>query len=123
MILETARESMSRLQVQASALLENGDRLTGDQFELIARLKAGEADVNLSSPALVISLEALGRLQELPKQEGWRTVDRMLSAMLMHAAQGGHGVTRDAFSSALAGKDFGCGSHPRQGDRRCGKAG
>jgi len=103
MVLEAARESMSRLLLHGSNLLAEGDKLTGNEFALIARLKA-EVDVNLSSPALVISPASLKQLQELPKQDGWRAVDRMLSTMLLLASQGGHGVSREAFASAMSAK-------------------
>ena len=101
MILATARESMNRLFMMSSSLLDKGDTLSGEEFAAVARLKA-EIDVNLSSPALVVSPASLRGLKEMPQLQHWIEVDRMLSAMLMNASSGGHGVTREELTKAMS---------------------
>ena len=87
MILEEAKENAGLLRAQMSSILANNKPLENTQLIELAKLKAS-VDINLDSPALVISDNALKNLTTQQKSEHWRLVDQTFSNILSKSKEG-----------------------------------
>lgn len=102
-ILEVAKESAGQVRAQGSSLLALDAPLTQDQFMRITQLKA-EIDINLHSPALVLSTSSQEMLRSLPETPVWKEAESILATMLLKSTQGQYGYTGTAFYEVMTNK-------------------
>ena len=95
-LLEAAKENAGQLRATMSSLLAANRPLSFEELHAIVGLKAG-IDVNLTSPALVLSRETREKLDQFRKSDAWMEIDRVFVLMVGKAAGGEFGVDGAGF--------------------------
>ena len=95
-LLEAAKENAGKLRATMSSLLAANQPLSFEDLQAIVSLKAN-VDVNLNSPALVLSREAKEKLDQFRKSDAWKEIDRVFVLMVRKAAEGDFGVDGAGF--------------------------
>ncbi len=100
-LLEAAKENAGKLRATMSSLLAANRPLSTDDLQMIVGLKA-TVDVNLSSPALVLSREIKDKLDQFRKSDAWKEVDRVYVLMVGKASEGEFGVDGAGFFRTIS---------------------
>ncbi len=100
-LLESAKESSGQLRATMSSLLAADQALSFEELQAVVSLKAN-VDVNLSSPALVLSGESREKLEQFRKSGEWKEVDRVFVLMVQKSGEGRFGVDGAAFFRTIS---------------------
>jgi methyl-accepting chemotaxis protein len=99
-LLEAAKESAGRLRATMASLLAANRPLNIDDLQAMVRLKSN-VDVNLSSPALVLTKGSKEKLQQFSDSEAWKEVNRVFVLMIQKAQEGNFGVDSAGFFKVI----------------------
>ena len=100
-LFEAAKENSGRLRANMSSLLAANLPLSIDDLQAIVRLKSN-VDVNLSSPALVLTKESKEKLNQFSASDTWKEVNRVFVLMIQKAQEGNFGVDGAGFFKIIS---------------------
>lgn len=95
-VLEIAKENAGRIRAAIASILATDQPLMPQQNQALQDLKAG-IDVNLDSPALVVSKEGAERIASLKGSDQWKKVNDVYQKILQRAEKGGYEEDSKAF--------------------------